>query len=77
VQTKNIMDILSQYNFYTSFKREIEDEGCDTSVLTTLLYKHAIKFDKKIYDMFIETINKSTMKKHEKIAMKMFIFYDE
>ena len=43
-------------------------------ILTTLLWKYSIKFEKKIYDMFINTINKSSMEEYEKKAIKMFIF---
>lgn len=68
------MDIINQYNFYLNFKKEIDCGECDMFTLTTLLWKYSIKFEKKIYDMFINTINKSSMEEYEKKAIKMFIF---
>lgn len=66
------MNQIDQYNFYLNFKKEIDNMKFED--LLFLLTKYGIYFDKIIYNMFIETINKSELKECEKNFMKKFVY---
>jgi hypothetical protein len=63
---------IDQYNFYLNFKKEINNMKYED--LLFLLSKYEIHFDEIIYNMFIETINKSELKEYEKKFMNKFVY---
>jgi hypothetical protein len=58
------MDEIDQYNFYLNFKKEINN--LDFLFLGILLNRNKIKFSMKIYEKFIDTIEKSKLNISEK-----------
>jgi hypothetical protein len=66
------MTEIEQYNFYLNIKKEINH--IDPLFIISILTKHKPKFNIKIYNQFIDTINKSKLKDIEKNIIKNLIF---
>lgn len=69
---ENEMREIDQYNFYLNIKNEINN--IDPIFIISILQQHKPKFKIKIYNLFIETINKSNLQDIEKNIIKNLIF---
>ena len=66
------MTEIEQYNFYVNIKNEINN--IDPIFIISILTQHKPKFTEKIYNLFIDTINKSKLQDIEKNIIKNLIF---
>ena len=66
------MTEIEQYNFYLNIKNEINN--IDPIFIISILQQHKPKFIIKIYNLLIDTINKSKLKDIEKNIIKKLIF---
>lgn len=69
---ENEMTEIEQYKFYLNIKNEINN--IDPIFIISILQQHKPKFTIKIYNLFIDTINKSKLKDIEKNIIKNLIF---
>jgi hypothetical protein len=66
------MTEIDQYNFYLNIKNEIN--YIDPILIISILQQHKPKFIIKIYNLLIDTINKSNLQDIEKNIIKNLIF---
>lgn len=69
---ENEMTEIEQYKFYLNIKNEINN--IDPIFIISILTQHKPKFTIKIYNLFIDTINKSNLQDIEKNIIKKLIF---
>lgn len=65
---------IEQYKFYLNIKKEINE--IDFIFIISILMQHKPIFTKKIYNLFIETINKSKLNEIEKEIARSLIFLE-